>query len=117
MDLEKLIKYCLSQKGASEDYPFGPEPLVMKIASKMFSLISEKDGKIHISLKCDPFIAQSLRQQYPAIKPGYHLNKEHWNTVIIDGTIPDKELKWMIQHSYDMVIKTLIKKERETILK
>lgn len=104
-----VVKYCLTKNGAYEDYPFGPEPLVIKVGSKIFALISKKGDKNYISLKCDPFVAQSLRQQYPSITPGYHLNKQHWNTVLLDGTVPDNEIKWLIDHSYDLVFKTLSK--------
>ncbi|MCR4435630.1 MAG: MmcQ/YjbR family DNA-binding protein [Clostridiales bacterium] len=113
MDIEKLTAYCLSKPCAFIVYPFGPEPAVIKVGSKMFALISMKNGKACISLKCDPFIAQSLRQQYQAITPGYHLNKEHWNTVIVDGSVPNDELIWMIDHSYELVYKSLSKAERK----
>lgn len=115
MDLIQIKKHCLSKAGAYEDYPFGPESTVVKVQSKMFSLIAEKAGKVHISLKCDPFVAQNLRQQYIAITPGYHLNKEHWNTVVVDGSIPDSEIYWMIDHSYEMVLKGLTKAEKEQL--
>ena len=78
MNFKNIIEYCLSKQGSLEDYPFGPEPTVIKVSSKMFALISVKDKHVNISLKCDPMLAQSLRQQYESIKPGYHLNKEHW---------------------------------------
>jgi predicted DNA-binding protein (MmcQ/YjbR family) len=81
----------------------------------MFALISMKNGKACISLKCDPFIAQSLRQQYPAITPGYHLNKEHWNTITVDGSVPDDEFIWMIDHLYELVYKSLSKAERKKL--
>lgn len=113
MTAEEIIKYCLSKHGTHQDFPFGPEPLVIKVVSKMFILISDKRGKMHISLKCDPFIAESLRQEYPAITPGYHLNKQHWNTVAIDASVPEQEIRWMIDHSYDLVAKSLTKAEKE----
>lgn len=105
MDAKDIIKYCLSKENTYEDFPFGSEPLAVKVNSKIFALISEKNGKTCISLKCDPFVAQSLRQQYPSVTPGYHLNKQNWNTVTLDGSVPDKELVWMIDHSYELVIK------------
>lgn len=116
MEFEQIRNYSLSKTGATEDFPFGPEPLVIKVMSKMFALISFKNCKINISLKCDPFVAQSLRQQYESVTPGYHLNKEHWNTVILDGTIPDSEIYWMIDHSYEMVVKGLTKAEKGKLL-
>lgn len=100
-----ILKYCLSKEGAYEDHPFGPEPIVIKVGSKMFALISEKSNKLHVSLKCDSFVAQSLREQYLTVTPGYHLNKSHWNTVVVDGTVPEQELVWMINHSYELVAK------------
>lgn len=115
MNLKETIEYCLSKKSAFEDYPFGPEPIVIKVCSKMFAIISEKDNRVSISLKCDPMLAQNLRQQYESVKPGYHLNKEHWNTVVVNDSIPVSEVKWMIDHSYQLIIKSLTKKERETL--
>ena len=115
MNLKEVIDYCLSKLGAFEDYPFGPEPIVIKVASKMFALISVKDGCINISLKCDPILAQNLRQQFEYIKPGYHLNKEHWNTVVVGGSIPMPEIKWMINHSYELVVKSLTRQEKELL--
>ncbi len=115
MTKEKLTAYCLSKPHSKEDYPFGPEPTVIKVASKMFALISAKDGRVHISLKCDPFMAQSLREQHSAITPGYHLNKDHWNTIKIDGAIPEDEVYWMIDHSYELVLKSLTRAERDAL--
>jgi predicted DNA-binding protein (MmcQ/YjbR family) len=115
VDFQKISNYCLSQRGAYEDYPFGRDVLVMKIATKMFALISERNGQINISLKCNPILADNLRQQYPCITPGYHLNKTHWNTVQIDGSLAEPELFKMIDHSYDLVFKGLKKIEKETI--
>jgi predicted DNA-binding protein (MmcQ/YjbR family) len=112
MDFLALKNYCLSKKGAYEDYPFGPEPLVIKVSSKMFALLSIRMDKVTLSLKCDPFVAQNLRQQYAAVQPGYHMNKEHWNTVSLDDSVPETELLWMIDHSYEMVVKGLSKDEK-----
>lgn len=116
MNFQEIKNYCLSKTGAIEDFPFGPEPLVIKVASKMFAILNIKDEKACISLKCDPFIAETLRQQYPSVKPGYHLNKQHWNTVTVDGTIPDSEILWMIDHSYDLIVKSLTKVERASVI-
>jgi predicted DNA-binding protein (MmcQ/YjbR family) len=115
MNSIEIKEYCLSKKGAYEDYPFGPEALVMKVESKIFAIISDKQGKISISLKCDPILAQNLRYQYKAVTPGYHLNKEHWNTVFLDGSIPDSEIFWMIDHSYEIVVNRLTREERSKI--
>lgn len=108
----ELARHCLTYAGAREDYPFGPEPLVVKVGGKMFALIGENDGIANISLKCDPHMAELLRMEHEAVKPGYHLNKKHWNTVTADGTVPDTELQWMIGHSYELVVKGLTKAQR-----
>ncbi|GAB6929046.1 MmcQ/YjbR family DNA-binding protein [Paenibacillus sp. JCM 10914] len=111
-----LIAYCLSKKAATEDYPFGPEPLVMKVANKMFALLVIANGEVsHISLKCDPLIAENLREQHDAVQPGYHLNKKHWNTVTIDGSLTESDLHDMIDHSYDLVVKSLPKAKQLAI--
>ena len=115
MDLKEAIDYCSSKLGAFEDHPFGPEPIVIKVGSKMFALISEKDGCVNISLKCNPILAQNLRQQYESIQPGYHLNKEHWNTVVLNGSIPVSEIEWMIDHSFKLVAKSLTKSQTSYI--
>lgn len=117
MDNKELTAYCLSKPCAFMDYPFGPDPAVIKVGSRIFALILIKNEKAWISLKCDPVIAQSLRQEYPAIAPGYHLNKEHWNTIAVNGSVPDDKLAWMIDHSYELVYKSLPKAERERIYK
>ncbi|MEK0317192.1 MmcQ/YjbR family DNA-binding protein [Cohnella sp. 56] len=115
MDIKSIIKYILTQKGAYKDYPFGDEPLVLKVAGKMFALVDERGEPPSVSLKCDPVLAESLRQQYEAVIPGYHLNKTHWNTVRLDGTVPDADLKAMIDHSYEAVVSKLKKAEREAL--
>lgn len=116
LDFKTLSTYCLSKKGAMEDYPFGHNVLVIKMASKMFALISERNNQLNISLKCDPLLAEHLRQQYPAITAGYHLNKSHWNTIVIDGSLSESHLNKMIDHSYDLVFKGLKKSDKDAIL-
>jgi predicted DNA-binding protein (MmcQ/YjbR family) len=111
-----IIEYCLKKKGATKDYPFGPAPLVIKIAGKMFALIFEdKEDYFHLNLKCDPMIAENLREQHETVRPGYHMNKKHWNTITIDGSLPDTDVFEMIDHSYDLVFKNLPKSLRESI--
>lgn len=112
---DTMIAYCLSKPGASEEYPFGPRPLVMKAGGKMFALISCEGDRYSISLKCDPVIAANLREQNPAIRPGYHLNKQHWNTVVLDGSLSESELQAMIDHSYDLVVRSLPKAKRQSL--
>jgi len=111
---ETVVAWCLEQAGAWEDFPFGPEPLVMKVGAKMFALIGGADP-VHLSLKCDPETALMLRQEFEAVKPGYHLNKSHWNTVTLDGYVPEKDVRWMIEHSYALVVKSLPKRERDAL--
>lgn len=117
MDFQTISSYCLLKKGAIQDYPFGNDVLVIKVASKMFALISEQKNQLTISLKCDPVLAENLRQQYPCITPGYHLNKSHWNTIVVDGSLSKSELSKMIDHSYDLVFKGLKKLDKESIMK
>jgi len=110
--MQMLLTYCLNKLGAEQTYPFGPEPIVMKVGGKMFALITDD----RISLKCDPVIAENLREQHAAITPGYHLNKKHWNTVHVDGSLPPDEITDMIDHSYELVLRSLSKAERNRIL-
>ncbi|CAM4261372.1 MmcQ/YjbR family DNA-binding protein [Paenibacillus phoenicis] len=114
----KLVAYCLSKKGAVEEYPFGPETTVIKVGGKMFALlpVTADDETASISLKCDPVIAANLREQHECVKPGYHLNKKHWNTVTVDGSLSMDELRAMIDHSYDLVLGGLTKAAREAVL-
>lgn len=111
---DDLRAYCNKLPEAEETFPFDADTLVMKVVGKMFALIPA-DGA-SISLKCEPELAVILRQTYPAVQGGYHLNKRHWNTVTSDGTIPDDELYEMIDNSYHLVVKGLPKKDRERLL-
>lgn len=112
MDLEQLRAYTLSKPDAEETQPFGPDNLVYKINGKMFLLTSFDSFPLQFNVKCDPDLALELREQYAAVIPGYHMNKKHWNTVIIDGSISNKKLQEMIDHSYDLVVgkKNLVKR-------
>ncbi len=115
MNISELRSYCLSKKGTRDDLPFGEDVLVIKVASKMFALISA-DGESHrVNLKCDPSLALELRRKYVSVEPGYHMNKQHWNTVHVDGDVLDKEIFEMIDHSYRLVLKGLKKSEREWV--
>jgi predicted DNA-binding protein (MmcQ/YjbR family) len=109
MLLEPLRAYLLSQPGAVEDRPFGPQPMVVKVGGKIFALVSEDAAPLDISLKCEPAHAQFLRDSFPAVRPGYHLNKEHWNTVTLDGSIADDGIRAMIDESYRLVVGSLSK--------
>jgi predicted DNA-binding protein (MmcQ/YjbR family) len=108
MNIEEFRNYCLSRKGAHEDFPFDNETLVMKVKGKMFAL-ANLDGPLSINLKCDPERAIELRERYPAVQPGYHMDKKHWNSVDIDGSIPVSLIKEWIDHSYDLVVAKLPK--------
>ena len=114
MNTTEILVYCLSLKAAQETFPFGPDVRVLKVMGKMFALIPVEDEQ-SISLKCDPGWSQLLREHYAAVQPGYHLNKRHWNTVTLDGTVPDDELREMVRHSYDLVAKGLKKADREKL--
>ncbi|MBC2578887.1 MmcQ/YjbR family DNA-binding protein [Clostridium sp. DJ247] len=116
MNLQELKKYCLKKKGVYEDFPFDDETLVFKVGSKMFALTNIDEKELKVNLKCDPVMSQDLRRGYAAIKPGYHMNKTHWNTVEIDGSIDDKIIKTLIDISYDLVFKGLSKTEKKEIL-
>ena len=115
MDYLQTKQYCLSKPEAREDYPFGPDALVFKIRGKLFAILGEKAGTARINLKCDPDEAQMLRDVFDAVIPGYHMNKRHWNTVILDGSIPQGEIERMIDRSYGLVVKSLKKAERQSL--
>jgi predicted DNA-binding protein (MmcQ/YjbR family) len=105
MNIESLREYCISKAGVTESFPFGDDTLVFKVNGKIFAL-ANLDGDLSVNLKCDPSLALELRERYPSVIPGYHMNKKHWNTVQIDGSVPDKEIFEWIDHSYDLVRKT-----------
>jgi len=115
MNIEKIREYCLSKKGVTEEFPFDEETLVFKVMGKIFLIAPMERIPLQINLKCDPDKAIELREEYETVQPGYHLNKKHWNTVTINGSIPPAEiLKW-IDISYDLVVKGLKKSERENL--
>jgi predicted DNA-binding protein (MmcQ/YjbR family) len=107
MDFEILHNYLLERPGASEDFPFDEKTLVLKVGGKMFALLGINQQPIRLNLKCDPLQAELLRERYPAILPGYHMNKRHWNTLVLDGSIPTGEIWAMIDASYALVVKGL----------
>jgi predicted DNA-binding protein (MmcQ/YjbR family) len=102
MDIESLRNYCLGKKNVTESFPFGEDTLVFKAEGKIFAL-ANLDGDLSINLKCDPALAIELRERYSSVNPGYHMNKKHWNTVNLDGTIAEKEILGWIDHSYELV--------------
>ena len=113
MNLESYYQYCLSKKGVTEHFPFDQDTLVFKVGGKMFALISLNKwelGNPSINLKCDPDKAQELRAEYQNIQPGFHMNKIHWNTVHLNNEISDIFVKELIDHSYELIFKSLNKK-------
>jgi predicted DNA-binding protein (MmcQ/YjbR family) len=107
MDARELRDRCLSFAGAEETFPFGPETSVFKVCGKMFALSRLGDEPLRVSLKCDPTLAEMLRQGHAAVGPGYHLNKRHWNTVLIDGSLSAEAIGDMVEDSYDLVVSKL----------
>jgi predicted DNA-binding protein (MmcQ/YjbR family) len=119
MNIEQIREYCLSKKGSTEDFPFDEDTLVFKVLGKMFALTSLKwweRGEAGINLKCDPDYAQELRAEYSSIRPGFHMSKIHWNTIYLrEGELQSKFILELIDHSYEMVVKGMPKKLRETL--
>ena len=119
MNIQQLYEFCLSKKGVTEHFPFDEDTLVFKVGGKMFCLTSlkqwEKDEP-SLNLKCDPDKTEELRAEYEAIKPGYHMSKIHWNTVDFNSDVSDKMMLELINHSYELVFKSLTKKNQNEIL-
>lgn len=115
MNLETVRKYCLKKKRVSEELPFGGDTPVYKVAGRIF-LIAFINTPVSINLKCDPEKAVELREQYDAVTPGYHMNKQHWNTVLLESSIPDKLILEWIDHSYNLVVESLPKKDKIRLL-
>lgn len=116
MDFQYIKNYCLNKKGVKETYPFDNITTVFKIGTKMFALTNGNNDPLSISLKCDPFLSQDLRREYKAIKPGYHLNKTHWITVEIDGSVASEKILWLINLSYELVYRSLNKSEKAILI-
>ncbi len=115
MDMETLRNYCLAKKGVIEDLPFDELTLVFKVMGKLFALTNLNSENFTVNLKCDPEWAEDLRADHEEVQPGYHMSKKHWNTVQFDGDLEVALLKKMIDHSYDLVVKGLSKKDREAL--
>ena len=114
MNIESYRTYCLGKKGVTEEFPFGEETLVFKVMGKMFAL-TDVQGFSSVNLKCDPEEGVELREKYAAVLPGYHMNKKHWITVLMDGSIADKQLKQWIDRSYDLVAATLPRAQKQQL--
>lgn len=115
MKFDDIQAHFMSYPGAEEETPFGPDVLVYKVCGKMFGLIAWEDDPLNINLKCDPEQSDFLRQEYAAINPGYHMNKKHWNTLTLDGSIPEDLVQDLVRHSYELVIKSLSKQKRDSL--
>jgi predicted DNA-binding protein (MmcQ/YjbR family) len=116
MELSEIVEHCRIKRGVSEDFPFDLETLCIRVGGKIFLLTDINSKPLRINLKCDPLIALDLRDEFEAVTPGYHMNKVHWNTVVLDGSVPKERVQWMIDHSYDLVLKGLRKVDRERIM-
>ncbi len=115
MNSEEFREYCLAKSGVSEGFPFGENVLVFKVMDKMFATAALDENPLRVNLKCDPEKAVKLREKFPNVLPGYHMNKKHWNTVIMDGSASRKDVQEWINHSYDLVAKKLSKKKQEKL--
>jgi predicted DNA-binding protein (MmcQ/YjbR family) len=115
MNRDELRNLCRSFPGAAETFPFGPENSVFKVAGRIFALSRLAGEPLRVSLKCDPGLAELLREAHVAVRPGYHLNKRHWNTVTIDGSLPDATIAELVEDSYDLVVSKLPRKSRHEL--
>ncbi|WP_374948976.1 MmcQ/YjbR family DNA-binding protein [Mucilaginibacter sp.] len=113
MNIEEIREYCLGKAGVTESFPFGEETLVFKVGDKLFLLSGL--GEHSFNVKCDPEMAVDLREQYSEVQPGYHMNKKHWNTVRTDGSLTHRQLRQMIDHSYNLVRASQPKKQQAEI--
>lgn len=116
MNIEELRDYCLSKPGATEDFPFDETTLVFKVMDKLFAL-TDLEGNLSVNLKCTPEKAIELREQHSCVLPGYHMNKKHWNTVLVDGTVSDQQIREWIDHSYALVVEKLSRKQQNELSK
>ncbi|KAA6436954.1 MmcQ/YjbR family DNA-binding protein [Dyadobacter flavalbus] len=115
MNLESLRDYALALPGVTEELPFGPDTLVFKVMGKVFLLAPLDSAELQFNAKCHPEKADELRSRYPDVKPGYHMNKKHWNTIFVNGSIPGDLLFSWVKDSYDLVVSNLPKKQREEL--
>ncbi len=115
MNIETLREYCIARPGATESFPFNEVTLVFKVGNKIFALMDTESRPSTLALKCDPERAVQLREEYTTVVPGYHLNKKHWNTITVDGSVPSSELQAWIDHSYQLVRKSLPRAVRDSL--
>lgn len=114
MNIEELRNYCVSKKGVTEEFPFDETTLVFKVMGKIFAL-TDLEGDLTVNLKCAPETAVELRESYSCVLPGYHMNKKHWNTVLIDGSVNDRLIESWIDHSYNLVAEKLTKAQKDQL--
>jgi predicted DNA-binding protein (MmcQ/YjbR family) len=112
MNIEELRDYCLAKKAVDEGFPFGEDTLVFKVMGKLFLLTGLNSSPLQFNVKCEPSKAIELREKYAAILPGYHMNKQHWNTIVCDGSVSNKLIKECIDDSYDLIVDSLTKKQK-----
>jgi predicted DNA-binding protein (MmcQ/YjbR family) len=115
MNIEELRTYCMAKPGVEETFPFGEDTPVYKVMGKVFLLTGFEYNPVQFNVKCDPELAIELRERYPCVEPGFHMNKKHWNTITCDGSVSEKMYRGWIDHSYDLVVASLPKKDREKL--
>jgi predicted DNA-binding protein (MmcQ/YjbR family) len=113
--MNDIRRHCCAKKGVTEDFPFDASTLVFRVGPRIFLLTDIDADTLSVNLKCDPFLSLELRRRYRQVTPGYHMNKKHWNTVLLDGGIPDGEVYMLMDHSYELVVKGLKRRERERL--
>jgi len=113
MDRDGMLRYLNDRPGAVEDYPFGDDVAVFKVGGRVFAICALSGQPGSVSLKCDPTLAEALRLRYPSVTPGYHLNKRHWNTIQLDGSVPGDELAELVDHSWELVVARLPRRDRD----
>ncbi len=116
MNIEQLRTYCMSKPGASEDFPFDETTLCFRVAGKIFAITDLSAERFQVNLKCEPAYALELRERYPEVQPGWHMNKKHWNTVDFEGRLGEALLRHLIDHSYEQVVKALSRSQRSALL-
>lgn len=115
MNIEQLRDYCISKPGVEETLPFGPDTLVYKVEGKIFLLTGLDSEQLRFNVKCDPATAVELREEFACVLPGYHMNKKHWNTIVVDGSVSSRQLKDWIDHSYQLVVESLPQKRKKKL--
>jgi predicted DNA-binding protein (MmcQ/YjbR family) len=115
MNIDSFREYCLSKTGVTEDFPFDEVTLCLRVGGKIFAITGLDSETFTVNLKCEPDYAVELRERWPEVQPGWHMNKKHWNTVDFEGSLDEKMLRHLIDHSYEQVAKTLKKGDREAL--